>query len=92
MNPRTEALAFRIWQHANPLEWNMTYVEVADALGVSEERIRAVCMVKKWNSRFRAPPSAGNFEGHMTRGGITGAEVFDHRMDLADQIAEGAFQ
>jgi hypothetical protein len=91
-NKRTEALAFRIWQYAKPIEWNIRYDEVADALGVSNGRVRAVCTLKKWTNRFRAPPSSGGFEGRIAHMGIAGAEVFDHRMDLADQIAEGAFQ
>lgn len=92
MNLKTEALAFLIWRHANPLEWNMTYVEVAEALGVSKERVRAICSLKKWTNRFRAPPSSGAFQGYMNRQGLAGAEVFEHQMELAEDMAGGVLE
>ena len=53
MNPRTEALRFRIWQYAAPLEWNVTFVEIADALNESPKRVGAVMRHNGWHNRCR---------------------------------------
>ncbi len=64
INPKTEALAFRIWAYAAPLGWNCTFAEAADHLGISTRQVAAVCVVKGWNSRFRAndDPRIGQYE------------------------------
>lgn len=53
-NPRTEALAFRIWQHCNQIGWNCTMRECARALGEPIARVRRVCAMKGWTGRLRA--------------------------------------
>lgn len=53
MNPKTTALAFRIWQYARPREWNVTLKETADALGVSWHTVRSVSVRRGWINRFR---------------------------------------
>lgn len=54
LKPATEALAYRIWCFAQPLGWNCTIVDVADALGVTPHRVTTTCMHKGWLRRFRA--------------------------------------
>lgn len=54
LTPRSQALAFRVWQVADPEGWDMTHAEIAEALGVSTGRVRAVCGLKGWSSRVRA--------------------------------------
>ena len=54
MNPKTEALAFRIWQHCEPLAWNLTIGECAEALGETPMRVGKVAKRKDWTTRFRA--------------------------------------
>lgn len=54
MTPRSEALAFRIWQYADPLGWDCTTGEVAEAIGVSTARVARVCRMKGWKRRLRA--------------------------------------
>ena len=53
MNPKTEALKFRIWQYASPKGWDVTVNDIADALEESPERVRAVCVAAGWMTRIR---------------------------------------
>lgn len=52
-NPRTAALAFRIWQHCQPIGWNCTLAECADVLREDVNRVRWVAQHKRWLGRFR---------------------------------------
>lgn len=53
-NPRTEALAYRIWGHCTPKEWDCTIGEIADALGEPAARVYRVLQIKNWTGRVRA--------------------------------------
>lgn len=53
VNPKTEALAFRIWAYASPLGWDCTINEIADELGENRQRVNAVCRLKAWSGRLR---------------------------------------
>jgi hypothetical protein len=53
MTPRSEALAFRIWQYCEPLGWDCTSTEVADVLGVSVWTVSNICKSKGWSERLR---------------------------------------
>jgi hypothetical protein len=74
MSLRTEVLAFRIWAFAYPRGWDCTLQELADALDESAARIRAVCQVKKWNSRLRGAGAQYN-DLHGVRGAAREDEV-----------------
>ena len=50
---RSDALAFRIWQYANPREWNVTIAEIADGIGESVNRVRGLMIGRKWTERAR---------------------------------------
>ena len=52
-NPRTEALALRIYNHCTPLGWDCTSADVAEALDVSWQRVSSVCRIKGWTERLR---------------------------------------
>jgi hypothetical protein len=52
-----EALAFRIWQMANPVNWGVSAVEIAAALGVERGEVERVCRLKRWRNRL-APSEA----------------------------------
>lgn len=54
MNPRTEALAFRIWAFASASNWDCSIHDIATALGETPQRIASVCSKKKWGSRLRS--------------------------------------
>ncbi|MBR9819375.1 MAG: hypothetical protein GYB51_00070 [Rhodobacteraceae bacterium] len=53
-NPATETIAFRMWQHCEPIGWNCTIAEAADAIDVSVNRVRRIAGHKGWGHRFRA--------------------------------------
>lgn len=69
LNPKTEALAFRIWAHCEPRSWNLNMSDLADALGESTHRVRMVVQKKGWLSRLRA--SKTQYVGNP--------DFFDHR-------------
>lgn len=56
-NPKTEALAFRIWQAARARDWQVTVKELADELGENWQRIVSVLRGKGWATRL---PSANS--------------------------------
>ena len=63
LSPKSEALAFRIWQYATPREWNVTLAEIADHLDESIDRVRGVVVAKKWFGRVRAMAASRNNAG-----------------------------
>lgn len=54
MNIKLEALAFRIWQAAEPLGWNLTRRDLAEMLDEPTRRIAWAVIEKGWGSRLRA--------------------------------------
>lgn len=52
-NPKTEALAFRIWAYARRIGWDCTIAQLAEALDENIHRVRAVVVHKKWTRRLR---------------------------------------
>ena len=69
-NPRTAALAYRIWAYCAPRGWNCTVGEVAEELGERMHVVRQVCIQKKWNERL-----AGVSVNAIDRHGSLMAEV-----------------
>lgn len=57
LSPATQALAYRIWAHCQPIGWNCTIMEIADALGVDWHRVNWVLRQKGWNGRVRVSAS-----------------------------------
>jgi hypothetical protein len=53
MNPKSAALAFRIWQYAHPLGWDCTVAEIADELREPVQRVQAICQHRGWNRKLR---------------------------------------
>jgi len=53
LSPRSETLAFRIWSYAGPRGWDLTLQELADGLGETMEKVRSICMLKRWGGRLR---------------------------------------
>ena len=51
--PRTEANAFRIWAHCQPLGWNTTVAEIATALSLTAAQVTYVVGSKNWTHRLR---------------------------------------
>ena len=89
LSPKSEALAFRIWQYAAPREWNVTLAEIADHLGESLSRVRGVVVAKGWFVRIRAM-SESKIEGNMlTRWGPTahGGAMAASRIVAADLVS-----
>lgn len=54
LSPRTEALAFRIWQVCEPKGWDITLDDLADRLDVAADRVLWVLRAKDWAGRIRA--------------------------------------
>lgn len=78
MSPQSEALAFRIWAYAEPFGWNVTASQIADALGVSYQRIAGICRRKGWLGRLRAPMSRGPVRPGI-EGSIFGSQIMEER-------------
>ena len=64
----TAALAYRIYGHCAP-GWGHTYAEVADALGVSAQRVQRAAVVIGWNGRFTAVSGRDRID-EITGGGM----------------------
>lgn len=61
LSPATQALAYRIWAHCQPIGWNCTIMEIADALGVDWHRVNWTLGRKGWSGRVR--PMKPDFNG-----------------------------
>lgn len=69
LTPKSEALAFRIWQYAAPREWNVTLAEIADHLGESVYRVSTTMRWRGWLSRVRVTQADGVESGFRQVGG-----------------------
>ena len=59
LSPATQALAYRIWAHCQPIGWNCSITEIADALGVDWHRVNWTLLRKGWSGRVRASRRMG---------------------------------
>ena len=59
-NPKTKALAYRVWCFCKPLDWNCDVMEIAEALRENPQRIASVIRLEGWQRRLRAPRSFGS--------------------------------
>jgi hypothetical protein len=75
LSPATQALAYRIWAHCQPIGWNCTIMEIADALGVDWHRVNWVLGRKGWSGRVRvAVALRGSRFSHSTAK-LDGADI-----------------
>ena len=81
MNPRTEALAFRIWQHCEPKGWDCTSQEIAEALDEPRQRVISVMHWKGWSWKLR----------RTKRAGVTRLEMSCYTLDPMNQIHSAMF-
>ena len=51
---KRDALAYRIWAYCEPLGWDCTVRNVADALGVHWNAVRRISAINGWGNRFRS--------------------------------------
>lgn len=77
VSPATAALAFRIYGHCHP-GWGHTYAEVADAMGVSPQRVQRCAVAVGWNGRFTAVSGRDRIDE------ITGGAMRDMAPSSAD--------
>lgn len=83
MTIKTHALRFRIWQYAAPRGWDVTFSEVADAVGSKPNIVGIVARQAGWVDRFRANPN--DITGIAHASGASGY----YAKHLADQIIRG---
>ena len=84
MTPRTAALRFRIWQHCEPIGWDCTMAEVAEALEVDVKSVGAVVRNAGWAERFRVSERSWKRDVWHQSGG----EFYASR-HIAEAIAAG---
>ncbi len=53
LTPRSQAIAYRIWAIAKPLEWDISIADLAEQLNLSHHSIRSVLQLKGWINRLR---------------------------------------
>lgn len=86
-NPRTEALAFRIWAYCDPRGWDVSIVDLAERFQEPVARVRRVLQLKGWLCRVRKTSSA---KGILYRIDVLGAhEAADHDPSAAMRQVEG---
>ena len=56
-SPRTMANAYRIWAYANPLGWDCTVADIAEATGINVKTVGRTLHSKGWELRVRANAS-----------------------------------
>ena len=69
MTPRAMAHAYLIHAYAEPLEWNVTIQDIADATGLANNRIGRILRDKGWFSRVRT--SIMDYQGLSARDSLT---------------------
>ena len=81
LTPRTEALAFRIWQFANPRGWDCSAIEIAEHLDLSTNVVVGICAAKGWHNRLRRKTA-----GRMPGGFHSGTQVAGFGPEFHDVI------
>lgn len=82
-NPKTEALAFRIWAFASGRDWNVSIKDVAAHLDENMPRVRAICKSRGWHLLMRKDAGGdGRGIGHTFAEG-----KFQSRRDIAAHVA-----
>ena len=89
MTPRSETLAFRAWAHCQPIGWNITIRDLAEALGESVSRTRSVVVGKGWQQRLRAGTAQHEDSAAHMRNAFDGP-VYLRRGDIDARIVIGA--
>ena len=84
-SPRVEALAYRIWAYAEPMEWNVTSRDIADALGVSAISVGKIARRKGWLNRLRG--DNGPIHGTITPLRLRDDDAYS---DMDDQFGSTA--
>lgn len=82
---RAMALAYRIWGYCKPRDWNVTYREVADALGVHQNAVASVARRQGWQNAFRTQRL--DVAGIAARMGGAQIKVVDEMFDGLDDGA-----
>ena len=70
LNPKVEALAYRIHAYAGDLGWNVSLSEIAKAMDVSPALVRRTMQLKGWLHRIRRPNSRNrqdSTDSYLTR-------------------------
>lgn len=80
LSPRSEALAFRIWAYCEPLGWDVTMQDVADALGVHCNRVVRMAGLKGWSGRFRRTQQLGWVE-RFAESNVPGRDNFLEQLE-----------
>lgn len=83
--PKTNAMALRIYGYAQPLGWNCTMGEVAQALGVHVVVVAGVAASFGWTNRFRVPNRWQRRERDSSHG--FAEDTRETHRDLIDQFA-----
>lgn len=86
LKPRTQTIAFRIWQHCDPLGWDLTMTECADAIELSLATVRHVSVLKGWCGRFRVTTRPARFTAGVsiipTAGDVAASLSKTHSLDF----------
>lgn len=82
MNAKIEALAYRVWANATPKGWDCLMSDVAEEIGVSPQKVSAICAIKGWANRFRVS-KCDNSAHYGARPAPVGLEVIEGRMERA---------
>jgi hypothetical protein len=60
MTPRQHAIAYKVWAHCEPIGWDCTAHECAEAIGESASWVGRVARLKGWATRFRVSQTDHN--------------------------------
>lgn len=84
-NPKSEALAFRIWAYASPLGWDCTVKDIAEELGEGWQRVMNICRHRGWLGRMRHE-SRGSIEFLTSDEGASWFKSRHHFPSYADAL------
>lgn len=90
-NAHFASTAFRIWQFAEPLGWDCTTPEIADAINENARWVGRVIARKGWSNRVRARrfSSWGASGCRIGMAGIEALDSLNHRYDI-DRLIKSA--
>lgn len=74
-NPRTEALAYRLWVLQQAENWELNTAQAARRLGVARGAVLVIARYKNWLDRM--PLVVNQFYGDAQRRSVTGHSAHD---------------
>ena len=91
MTQQLEARAFAIWRFAQPLDWDVSMDEIADAVGLTRSQVNNAISAKGWGGKIGMGRNAGSRDNGIRAAHMlhkrAGRRFDDNALDVVDLMS-----